>query len=250
MYVTDMNDINNFSKVYSLLIEDPNNRNTLSAQIVIDSQLSLIPVNIKQSPVVNKSSLVLTSNSVLSTIKFLNIVNNFQGNFDLGLKNNTLLNYSKNKPNINKLNSILRTKYNSIYSLDLSNNKLVYNDMLYIFNKFNSFPSTGGLKFSTRFESLNLSNNPNLITDMNLPSRLSNIFTPSTNKITINISNSFSSKVRLSDLLKKFVSGKYNLITKEVSAFTNTTSFIYGKYMYVVYILLFLLALYILFNCI
>jgi hypothetical protein len=221
----------------------------LSIQIKLSTLTNIIPVYIKQATTVIRSSLVLTNNNNLTTTQFLNIVNNFQGDLDLGLINNTLLNYSKNKNNIIKLNKILTDKYNNIYTLNLSNNKLVYNDIRRIFSNYNGFKS-GGIKFSNKFESLNLSNNNNLIKDLNIPNRLIGVFTPSTNKIIINISNSFNTTIKLRDLQRRFSSKTYNLITtSQISTFTNTSSFSFGNYMYLIYALIFLLILYFIFNC-
>ncbi len=241
-YVKDMNDINNYINVYNNLFENTKNNNKLSFQI----KTTIIPVNIKQSKTVTKSSLILTNNTNLTTIKFLNIVNNFTGNLDLGLKNNTLLSYSKNKVNITKLNTILKNKYNNIFSLDLSYNKLSYNDILRIFGSFSGFQKTGGLKFGSNFNLLNLSNNPNLIYELNLPSRIVNIFTLSTNKITINISNSIIKTVKVDDIKKKYPEANFNLITvAPKEKFTNNNI---SYFMYLIYGLLLLLLLYIVYS--
>ncbi len=258
VYITNINDIITYINFYNNLFEDLKNKNILSFKITKPTNTN-IPVNIRQSTAVNKISFILNDNKILSTTKLLQIINNYQGNLDLGLKNNTLLNYSKKPNNINKLNRILKNKRNNIEILDLSNNKLLYNDIIRIFSGFNGFYGFGfngflaksSIKFGSQFKSLNISNNSNLITNLNLVNYIPKMFTLSSNKITVNIGGSFKSNVKIEDIDIKFPADNYDLIkTEPISEFTNTTSFNFGNYNYILYVLVFLLLLYLLLSCI
>ena len=142
------------------------------------------------------------------------------------------------------LNTILQIHNNNIFNLDLSNNGLSREDIVNIFDKFRGFKK-GGIIFGNNFESLNLSNNENLIQDYYLSLYLSQMI-DSQKIVKININKSFNTKKIIPIiLLKQFPANKFDLITSEkISAFTNTSMISLDNYMYLIYGLIFLLILY------